>query len=121
MKKELLYGVGGLIIGSLISATVIWTVISNQPNTDTMMHDMSATEGKTGDTFDKVYLSTMISHLEMSVDLAKKAELSAKHDQLKNAATQLVTTQSHQIDEMKSWQMQWGYTIKNMDHSQMNH
>ncbi len=120
MKKELIYGVGGLIIGGLISAVVMWAVTNNQ-SMNSMMHNMDQANGKTGDDFDKAYLDTMIPHLEMSVDMAKKVDASAKHDQLKLAATQLIETQSRQIDEMKSWQMDWGYTMSGMDHMQMHH
>jgi uncharacterized protein (DUF305 family) len=120
MKKELLYGIGGLILGSLISAAVLWATTNNQ-STNSMMHDMTETNGKKGDEFDKAYLETMIPHLEMAVDMAKQAGAFAKHDQIKIAATQLIETQSRQIDEMKSWQMEWGYTMSGMDHMQMHH
>ncbi|HET6746944.1 MAG TPA: DUF305 domain-containing protein [Candidatus Saccharimonadales bacterium] len=120
MKKELLYGVGGLIIGSVIAVAVTWAITNNQ-STSSQMHNMDATNGKTGDDFDKAYLDTMISHLEMSVDIAKQAGTSAKHDQIKIAAAQLIETQSRQIDAMKAWQMDWGYIINGMNHRQMHH
>jgi uncharacterized protein (DUF305 family) len=119
MKKELFYGMGGLVLGALITGAVMWAATNNQSTNTAMMHDMSATDGKTGEDFDKSYLNMMISHLEMSVDVAKKADASAKHDQIKIAASQLIETQTRQIEEMKSWQMAWGYTMSGMDHSHM--
>lgn len=120
MKKELLYGVSGLIIGGVIAATITWAVTNNQ-SMSSSMHDMGSTNGKTGDDFDKAYLDTMIPHLEMSVDMARQANDSAKHDQIKIAAIQLIETQSRQIDEMKRWRMDWGYTMSGMSHMQMHH
>lgn len=136
-KESILYGVIGLLAGSLLTI-VIATSAVNTNNTGMMrmmgmhannnqtgmmdmnnadsshmgmsMNDMaSALQGKTGDAFDKAFLAEMIDHHQGAIDMANLAKQNAKHQEIKDLANDIVIAQTKEINEMKSWQSQWGY------------
>lgn len=73
-----------------------------------MMMDMNAElQGKSGDAFDQAFLSEMIVHHEGAVEMAKAALTSAKHQEIKDLATAIITAQNKEIGEMKAWQKSW--------------
>lgn len=75
------------------------------------MDDMSKMlEGKTGDVFDAAFLEMMIPHHQGAVDMANAVLKSAKHTELKTMANAIITSQQKEIDMMKQWQKDWGYT-----------
>jgi uncharacterized protein (DUF305 family) len=75
---------------------------------DAMMHDMMAElDGKTGDEFDKAFLSEMIVHHEGAVDMAEAALTDAKHQELKDMAKAIITAQTTEIAQMKTWLKTW--------------
>ncbi|MDY0195124.1 MAG: DUF305 domain-containing protein [Sulfurovaceae bacterium] len=132
MKKELLYGIVGLLIGAVI-AIVAATLAVNNNNTSmmkmmgmytsdndaagTMMSNedmsmgqmMAGLQGKTGDNFDKAFLSEMIVHHQGAINMANLAKTNAKHDEIKNMANDIVVTQTKEINQMQTWQTDWGY------------
>ncbi len=132
MKKELMYGIIGLLIGAVI-AIVAATLVVNNNNTgmmkmmgmytsdnytaSTMMskNDMSmgqmmaGLQGKTGDNFDKAFLSEMIMHHQGAINMANLAKTNAKHDEIKNMANDIVIAQTKEINQMQTWQTDWGY------------
>ena len=79
------------------------------------MNDMSMTamnaelKGLSGDGFDKAFLSMMIDHHQGAIDMAKQAQQSAKHDEIKTMANDIISAQNREIEQMKAWQKQWGY------------
>jgi uncharacterized protein (DUF305 family) len=112
MKKELLYGMSGLIVGAAVAGAIVWAMMdSEKPALEQSSdHEASAIEAKTGDEFDKAYLGSMISHHQMALDMAREAKTHAKHAELKTAAAQLSKAQSQEIEQMQAWQVAWGYT-----------
>jgi uncharacterized protein (DUF305 family) len=73
-----------------------------------MMDDMSASlKGKTGDVFDEAFLTEMITHHEGAVVMAEVALASAKHEEIKNLAKDIIAAQNKEIGEMKSWLNEW--------------
>lgn len=68
---------------------------------------MSALSGKTGDEFDKTFLAQMTVHHEGAVAMAKAALINAKHDEIKSMANAIISTQTTEISQMKSWQSTW--------------
>ena len=84
---------------------------------DQMMDDESMTmdgmvdslKGKTGDDFDKVFISEMIDHHQGAIDMAELAEKNSKHDEVKNLADDIISAQTKEIDMMRAWQESWGY------------
>ena len=121
MKIEsLIYGIIGLIVGGLMTMVFF----SNQTNESTSkadpspvdmqhgtsMQDMVANlKGKTGDEFDKEFIKGMIEHHEGAIEMANEAKVSAKHDEIKKMADEIVSAQSKEIDQMNKWKQEWGY------------
>jgi len=75
------------------------------------MDDMSQMlAGKTGDAFDAAFIEGMIPHHQGAIDMAIAAKSAAKHDEIKTMADAIITAQQQEIDRMKQWQKDWGYT-----------
>lgn len=68
---------------------------------------MQGLAGKTGDEFDKAFLSEMIMHHEGAVAMAEAALANAKHDEIKSMANAIISAQTTEINQMKSWQSSW--------------
>lgn len=74
------------------------------------MDDMVASlKGKTGDAFDKIFLSEMIEHHQGAIDMANLAKQYAGHEEIKTMAEDIITTQTQEIEQMKTWQKEWVY------------
>ena len=68
---------------------------------------MMGLSGKTGDELDKAFLSGMIVHHEGAVEMATAVLSSGKHPELKQMAEAIITAQTAEIAQMKSWQKSW--------------
>lgn len=81
-----------------------------------MMHNemsnmMSGLTGKSGDDFDKAFLTEMIVHHEGAVDMANAALQNAKHAEIKTMAQAIISAQTSEIAQMKAWLKAW-YNIQ---------
>lgn len=75
---------------------------------DGAMGDMMAgLYGKTGDEFDRAFLSEMIVHHEGAVEMAEAALTNAKHSEIKNMANAIISAQTSEIEQMRNWQEAW--------------
>jgi uncharacterized protein (DUF305 family) len=76
-----------------------------------------------GEDYDRMFLSNMIAHHQGAIDMAKLAQKSAKHNELKTLADSIISSQSGEVTNMTSWQKTWGYPASSgdmmMDHSAM--
>ncbi len=124
--KPLLYGLIGFFLGGLLVSIAATTF--NKPNqdashTNTSMNSMSMGEmvadikNKTGDEFDKAFITSMIAHHEGAVEMAELSAKNAKHEEIKDLSKDIITAQEKEIAEMKQWQMDWGYSSTMMDHN----
>jgi uncharacterized protein (DUF305 family) len=70
---------------------------------------------------ERVFLSDMVSHHAMAVDMAEMAMERAAHPELKTMADAIIRTQTAEMEEMQSWLKRWyGKTVKPMmDHQDM--
>jgi len=86
----------------------------NEKDDDAMsmsMNDMSGMlTGKTGDAFDQAFLEGMIPHHQGAIDMAKLALTNAKHQEIRDMATAIISAQQREIDQMNAWMKAWGYT-----------
>ncbi len=74
------------------------------------MDEMTALlEGKQGDEFDKVFIEQMILHHQSAIDMAAPGETNAYRKEIKDLTRQIVSAQTKEIAQMKSWQREWGY------------
>jgi uncharacterized protein (DUF305 family) len=129
--KPLLYGLIGFFLGGLLVAIAATTFNKpdqeNTANTNSSMSSMSMEDmtadlqNKTGDEFDKAFISSMIAHHEGAVEMAKLSAKNAKHEEIKTLSNDIIAAQEKEITEMKQWQMDWGYSSMMMDHSSMSH
>ncbi len=97
--------IGGLLVSAVATATKTEPVASNQT--------MSATEmiknNKGGD-FDKAYIEHMIGHHQDAVNMSVLAEENAEHQEIKDLAKDIISSQSSEITKMNQWMVDWGYT-----------
>ena len=126
----LIIGIGGTLGVSAMTdkndrktVTTIQSTSSNDHSTMSMADMTSALTGKTGDTFDKAFISEMIAHHQGAIDMAKLAQTNAKHDEIKTLAGKIITAQTTEISQMQGWQTQWNYvtgsstnSMPGMDH-----
>lgn len=144
MKKEsIMIGVIGLLVGVVLTGFVAGQAVNNNnssmmrmmgmhtsTNSEGMMDDDDMSMGemttmlnsKTGDDFDKAFIEQMIIHHQGAIDMAKLAEANAKHDEIKNLSKDILSAQSKEIDEMQTWQTDWGYkTTPSIESHNMMH
>lgn len=139
MKKEIVISSAiGIIIGGLLVGLVATLAVNNNnlammrmmgmhtttdsqgamQNTDMTMGQMSASlQDKRGDAFDETFLSSMIAHHQGAIDMANLVRANAKHEELKTMAEDILTAQSKEIEQMQTWQSQWGYQTTPQSHT----
>lgn len=90
---------------------------------DTNSADYKTYMTYTGEDYDRYFIANMIAHHQGAVDMANLALKNAKHQEVKDLATAIVTAQTTEINNMTSWQTTWGYPASSgemmMDHSSM--
>jgi len=80
------------------------TEMANSGDMSSMMGDMmKGLEGKTGDDFDRAFLSEMIVHHQGAVDMAQAVLKNSKRPELLNLAREIITAQTKEIEMMKLW------------------
>ncbi len=135
MNEKMIYGVVGLILGAVIMNVFGWngcgyynddanygrmsqggmmhrmqdgSMMSNDNDMGGMMRSMmSGISGKTGDDFDKAFLSEMIIHHEGAVEMAKEVLAKSKRPELIKLANDIISAQTTEINMMKNWQTTW--------------
>lgn len=68
---------------------------------------MEGLQGKTGDEFDKAFLSEMIVHHQGAVQMAQAALQRAKHQEIKDMAEAIISAQTSEINQMQAWGKSW--------------
>ncbi len=123
MKNEYLYAVIGLLVGVLVTGGFYGSqntmpAMNHQMSDGTMMdgnismeHQMStmseSLRGKTGDEFDKEFLSQMIVHHVGAVEMARQALAASKRPELLKLANDIISAQEKEITQMREWQRTW--------------
>lgn len=137
-KKVILAALAGLLVGGLIvgvtasqavsrnNTSVLKVmgvdanklVVNQKMDTDMSMSDMTKMlDGKTGDEFDKAFISMMIDHHQGAIEMAKLAATNAGHQEIKTLSEDIIAAQMKEIDQMKSWQQAWGYSTTSDPHA----
>jgi uncharacterized protein (DUF305 family) len=123
--KPLLYGLIGFFIGGFI-VSVAATALdkpSEQKQTNsiemTMSEMVASLKNKSGDDYDKAFINEMIVHHQNAVDIAKLSKANARHQEIKQLSEEIIAAQEKEINQMKQWQKDWGYTgsDSNFEHS----
>lgn len=68
---------------------------------------MTGLRGKTGDAFDKAFMTEIVAHHQGAIDMATAAKANASHDELKQLADAIVTAQTKEIAQMREWYKAW--------------
>ena len=111
MKKEsMLYGIIGLLAGSLLTVFVASNAVNN--NNQGMMQMMGMRGGNQGmmnnsNTIDAHFIEQMIPHHEDAITMAKLAQTKAQHAEIKQLANNIIDSQSREINQMKDWYKSW--------------
>lgn len=76
-----------------------------------------------GEDYDRMFIANMIAYHQGAIDMANLALTNAKHQEIKDLASNIIKTQTKEITDLESWQKAWGYPISNgmmmEDHSAM--
>jgi uncharacterized protein (DUF305 family) len=71
-----------------------------------MLVPVSQASGPAG-RYDRAFLTDMVGHHAMAVEMAEMAREKATHDELRQAAGEIIRTQSAEIRRMRSWLRDW--------------
>lgn len=75
-----------------------------------MMNRQGGAETLTSATdFDEAFLAEMIDHHQMGVMMANMLDTGTNRPEMKKLADDIITAQTKEINDMRSWQQQWGY------------
>jgi len=108
--KPLLYGLIGFFLGGLIVSIAAMNLIKSTDKEIPMSEMTSSLREKKGDDFDWLFIAHMIEHHRAAVDMAKLSEQNAKHDEVKQLSREIIAAQEREIQQMRQWQQQWGYS-----------
>lgn len=145
-QKSILIGAAAFVIGVLASGAIATYAVNgnhtgmmnmyamrgdsssdetstNSSSANSMSMDRMTTDlkGKTGESFDKAFISEMIVHHQGAINMANIALTNASHQEVKDLAKNIISAQTTEIKQMKDWQAQWGYTSNSTmgDHNMM--
>lgn len=74
-----------------------------------MVEMQNKLQGLTGEAYDKEFLKQMILHHEQAIEMSRYAATNAKHQEIKDLASAVISDQTTEINQMKQWQKEWGY------------
>lgn len=119
--KPLAFGIVGFLLGGLIVSIAATQLNKDEDTTSgsemTMSQMSDDLKNKTGDDFDKAFISSMIDHHQGAIDMAELAQKNAKHSEIKDMADDIISAQSNEINMMRAWQTDWGYGNSPTDHN----
>lgn len=81
---------------------------------------METLKDKQDDEFDKAFIAGMIEHHEGAIEMAKLSAGNAKHAEIKQLSQEIILAQKSEIDEMKQWEADWGYSSNDDMHTGNN-
>ena len=109
--KTIIIALAALVLGAAGGHFITWKAAMPEGHAMTMgsmMASMNAgLEGKTGDEFDKAFLTEMTAHHVGAVQMAEMALQNAKHTEIKNMAQEIITAQNAEIKQMQDWKTSW--------------
>jgi len=104
--------IGAGIIGYFVGTSTGMGRMHNEMLDDNSMHSMMSSmtgslSGKTGDAFDQAFLREMIVHHEGAVVMAQMVLETSSRPELRQLATEIITAQNKEIEQMKNWGVLW--------------
>ena len=104
-------GVGGGLVTRKSSSKSAVTTVGTTNTSDHMIMTMSADSLKklSGDAYDKMFITMMSEHHAGAVMMAGSVTNSSKPE-IKQLASNIITAQTKELADMKSWAAKWGYS-----------
>ncbi len=109
MKKEILFGIGGIVVG-----VVIILLLGPMVGPRSMMwggnNINSTVSGRTGgmtNNLDKHFIEQMVPHHDGAIAMAQLALTKATHPEVKVLAGEIIEAQEGEIKDMRSWYKNW--------------
>ncbi len=110
MKNQaMLYGVIGLLLGSLLTVVFMTTAVNgNNYGAMQMMGFRQSTGGASfTNNIDKHFIEQMIPHHEGAIEMAKLAQVKSKSPEILALASNIMKSQSEEITQMQTWYRNW--------------
>ena len=108
MSKEILYGLGGIIIGLIVGVLLAQNAVNyNRTGMMGMMGMRYQSNSAVSSTMDAHFIEQMIPHHEDAITMAEIALEKAKRQEIKTLAQNIVDSQSKEINQMKDWYKDW--------------
>lgn len=101
------FGGGYYVAGSTTPTASTHVMSDGSMMSNSMAGMMAGLQGKTGDAFDQAFIEEMIVHHEGAVAMAQQALQSAKHDEIKRMAEDIISAQTREITTMRGWPRDW--------------
>ena len=80
------------------------------PSMELHGESMTATlKVQTGDAYDQMFITMMSEHHAGAVAMAKYVLNDAKHPEIRTLAANIISAQTKELADMKSWAAKWGY------------
>jgi uncharacterized protein (DUF305 family) len=99
------------------------SMMQSSVKADTSSADYKQYAALRGEEYDRLFLANMMAHHQGAIDMANLALKSASHQEIKDLASNIVSAQTGEINDMTQWQKDWGYPASSgqmmMDHSSM--
>jgi len=108
MAKEILYGLGGIIIGLIVGVLLAQNAVNyNRTGMMGMMGMRYQSNSAVSSTMDAHFIEQMIPHHEDAITMAEIALNRAKRQEVKTLAQDIINSQSKEISQMKIWYKDW--------------
>lgn len=124
MKNKLKYGLGVGLFSLLLFFTLYPLLAGRVKTLQAQMSPNPSTGspamGKMGMMDDQHFIVMMIPHHEDAIAMADLALTRAQHPEIKQLAKNIKTSQSQEIEQMRTWYKKWyGTSVPKMDHKNM--
>ena len=109
MNNKIIFGIGGIVIGVLLVSLFGSTMMSGYRNTSggMMGNNQNSGNNQMMGNLDKYFIEQMIPHHEGAIAMAKLALEKSKRTEIKTLANAIITGQTKEIEDMRSWYKAW--------------
>lgn len=104
-NNKIAFGIGGIIVGLLLSTIFTTSMFSGQRNSNHGM--MNGNGNQMMVNIDKHFIEQMIPHHDGAVAMAEVALVKTKRPEIKNLATAIIEGQAKEIQDMNVWYKNW--------------
>lgn len=102
------WGLLGVVAGFLGGILFAQSAVNNnQTGVMSMMGFRTQSTVVATDSLDRHFIEQMIPHHQDAITMAKVAQVEAKHSEIKQLASAIITAQNQEIEQMKVWYRDW--------------